>query len=67
MQGLVWGEPELAHEYDFDVENRSMHSVHPQSLWLLCDSLSLVLIICTVLVGTLHFGWLFGTYGLASL
>ena len=21
MQGLVWGEPELAHEYDFDVEN----------------------------------------------
>ena len=20
MQGLVWGEPELAHEYDFDVE-----------------------------------------------
>ena len=21
MQGLVWGEPELALEYDFDVEN----------------------------------------------
>ena len=21
MQGLVWGEPELAHEYDIDVEN----------------------------------------------
>ena len=21
MQGLVWGEPELVHEYDFDVEN----------------------------------------------
>ena len=21
MQGLVWGEPELAHKYDFDVEN----------------------------------------------
>ena len=21
MQGLVWGEPEFAHEYDFDVEN----------------------------------------------
>ena len=21
MQGLVWGEPELAYEYDFDVEN----------------------------------------------
>ena len=21
MQSLVWGEPELAHEYDFDVEN----------------------------------------------
>ena len=21
MQGLVWGEPELAHEYDFDMEN----------------------------------------------
>ena len=21
MQGLVWGKPELAHEYDFDVEN----------------------------------------------
>ena len=21
MQGLIWGEPELAHEYDFDVEN----------------------------------------------
>ena len=20
MQGLVWGKPELAHEYDFDVE-----------------------------------------------
>ena len=20
MQGLVWGEPELAHEYDFDVK-----------------------------------------------
>ena len=20
MQGLVWGEPELVHEYDFDVE-----------------------------------------------
>ena len=21
MQDLVWGEPELAHEYDFDVQN----------------------------------------------
>ena len=21
MQGLVWDEPELAHEYNFDVEN----------------------------------------------
>ena len=21
MQALVWGEPDLAHEYDFDVEN----------------------------------------------
>ena len=21
MQGLVWGEPELAHKYDFDVED----------------------------------------------
>ena len=21
MQGLVWGEPELAHEYDIDVKN----------------------------------------------
>ena len=21
MQGLVWGKPELAHEYDFDVDN----------------------------------------------
>ena len=33
MQGLVWGEPELAHEYDIDVENTeqevgSMHCVH---------------------------------------
>ena len=23
MQGLIWGEPELAHKYDFDVENNS--------------------------------------------
>ena len=31
MQGLVWGEPELAHEYHFDVESvevLSTYSVH---------------------------------------
>ena len=24
MQGLVWGEPELAYEYEFDVENMKL-------------------------------------------
>ena len=24
MQGLAWGEPELAYEYDFDVKNGSL-------------------------------------------
>ena len=31
MQGLVWGEPELAHEYDFDVENIEKFEVF---IWL---------------------------------
>ena len=27
MQGLVWGEPELAHEHDYDVENNRKFEV----------------------------------------
>ena len=39
MQGLVWGEPELAHEYNFDVENIDRKFEQRDALTLLLVSL----------------------------
>ena len=40
MQGLVRGEPELAHEHDFDVENIIVKKAPPPLLYLLANSLA---------------------------
>ena len=35
MQGLVWGKPELAHEYDFDVETLERRNTQHGEMQLL--------------------------------
>ena len=39
IQGLVWGEPELAHEYDFDVENITKNFLSPYLMLALVNNM----------------------------
>ena len=49
MQGLVWGEPELAHEYDFGIKQRKSNE---KEVWSMQDTIFLVFSL-TVFVGNL--------------